>query len=317
MKTYLDCVPCFFRQALESSRRSGASKKTQKKVLDALVKTIPEISLKSSPPEMARVIHQQLRRITKKKDPYLKIKRQSNKIALGIYGKLKRRVTNSRNKLLTAVELAIAGNIIDYGAKNSLNIEAELARILNEENKVIREESKVIFDYDKFRSNLQRAETILYLADNAGETVFDRILIEEIKRADSNKKIIYAVKESPAINDALKEDAVACGLDKVAQVISSGSDAPGTILSLCSKNFLKIYRKADMVISKGQGNFEALSPPRRPVFFMFMVKCAVIAKVAGCNMGNIVLLYRTPKGKAGSESVRHKKISRKSITAKV
>ncbi|MCK5655532.1 MAG: DUF89 family protein, partial [Candidatus Aureabacteria bacterium] len=114
-------------------------------------------------------------------------------------------------------------------------------------------------------------------------------LIEEIKRIDRDKRIVYAVKEKPVINDALVEDACVCGIDKLAKVISSGSDAPGTVLSLCSKNFLRIYKKADMVISKGQGNFEALSTTKRQAFFLLMAKCPVIAKDVGCEVGDVIL----------------------------
>jgi len=291
MKTYLDCIPCFFRQALESARMSGANKKIQKQMLNEFARIIPNISLKSCPPEMARVIHRRLRKITKKKDPYLQIKRQSNIMALKVYDKLKRKVNHSQDKLLAAVELAIAGNIIDYGVKNSLDVDAELKKILNQENKTIKKENSRLFNYANFKTLLKSAKTILYLADNAGETVFDRVLIEEIKRSYKSKNIIYAVKEKPAINDALIEDAVTCGIDKIVRVISSGVDAPGTILSLCSKEFLKIYRGADMVISKGQGNFEALSRARRPIFFMFMAKCPVIAREVSCEIGDIVLSY--------------------------
>ncbi|MBN2483961.1 MAG: DUF89 family protein [Candidatus Omnitrophica bacterium] len=290
MKTYLDCIPCFFRQALESARMSGADEKKQKQIVDAVAKSILKISPEFCPPEMARIIHRELGKVTKIKDPYAQIKKKSNRLALGIYGKLKKRMDRSRDKLLVAVELAIAGNIIDYGVKNSLNVDAELARIIDEESRAIRKERKAIFDYVRFKRHLGRARTILYLADNAGETVFDRILIEEIKREDESKEIIYAVKEKPAINDALKEDAITCGIDKIATVISSGADAPGTVLPLCSKKFLKIFRSADMVISKGQGNFEALSGTSRLVFFMFMAKCAVIADEVGCDIGDIILL---------------------------
>ena len=197
-----------------------------------------------------------------------------------------------------ALELAIVGNIIDYGVKNSLDVDKELKRILNEENKIIRKETKATFDYPEFKRALNKARTILYLADNAGETVFDRVLLEEIKRLDKNKKIIYAVKEKPIINDALLADAYACGIDKVAEVISCGSDAPGTILSLCSKQFLKIHKKADMTISKGQGNFEALSRQSRPTFFLFIAKCPVIAKDAGCKIGDIILFCNSAKMKS-------------------
>ncbi|MEA3346641.1 MAG: ARMT1-like domain-containing protein, partial [Candidatus Auribacterota bacterium] len=254
-----------------------------------------EFPLTSSPPEMGKIIYGLAKRITQKNDPYAGIKEESNKLALSIYNKLKKKVSHSHDRLLMAVKLAIAGNIIDYGVKNSLNVDVELARILNEENKAINEENKSIFDYARFKSALKRAKTILYLADNAGETVFDRILIEEIKRIDRDKRIMYAVKEKPVINDALAEDACVCGIDKLAEVISSGSDAPGTVLSLCSKDFLAIYGKADMVISKGQGNFEALSREKRPIFFLFMAKCPVIAMDVGCDVGDVILFYHLGK----------------------
>lgn len=291
MKTYLDCIPCFFKQALEAARIAGADKRTQKKILDELAKVFPKFPLISSPPEMGKTIYGLVKRITGKKDPYARLKEKSNKLALNIYGKLKRKVDRSHSRLLMAVELAIAGNIIDYGVKNSLNVDAELARILDEENKAIKKESKAIFDYKSFKDVLSKAKTVLYLADNAGETVFDRILIEEIKRIDKDRKIVYAVKEKPVINDALIEDAYVCGIDKLAEIISSGSDAPGTVLSLCSKSFLNIYKKADMVISKGQGNFEALSQEKRAIFFLFMAKCPVIARDIGCKVGDVILFY--------------------------
>ncbi len=132
------------------------------------------------------------------------------------------------------------------------------------------------------------------LADNSGETVFDRILIEEIARRGVT--VTYAVKERPIINDALAQDAAACGIDRIARVISSGSDAPGTVLSLCSRGFLRELSDADMVISKGQGNFEALSSSaQRPVFFLFMAKCPVVARDVDCAIGDIILLRK--KGK--------------------
>jgi len=291
MKTYLDCIPCFFKQALEAARTAGASTKAQKKILDEMARILPKISLTSSPPEIGRVIYSLVSEITGRNDPYLKEKKRSNELALGIYDKLAQKLASAGDKLLFAVELAIAGNIIDYGVKNSLNVDAELVKILNKEEEVIKKESKAIFDYTRFKRVLRRAKNILYLADNAGEVVFDRILIEQIKDMDKDKEIIYAVKEKPVINDALRRDAVACGIKKIAQIVSSGSDAPGTVLSLCSNNFLSMYRRADMVISKGQGNFEALSKTKRSVFFLFMAKCPVIAKDVGCRVGDVILRY--------------------------
>ena len=294
MKTHLDCIPCFFKQALMAARHAGANPEQQKKVLDELGRLLPQFSLTISPPEMAReVYHLVVNTLGIKDDIYANIKKRSNKLALSIYDNLKNKVAYSKDRLLTAVELAIAGNIIDYGPKSNLNIDEEVKKILKEENKAITQESKRIFNYLKFRNATKKSKIILYLADNAGETVFDKILIEEIKKFNINVRVVYAVKEKPIINDALIEDAYQCGIDKVAEVISSGSDAAGTILSLCSKKFLALFTKANMVISKGQGNFEALSDAKRPIFFLFKAKCPVIAKEIKGSIGDMVLFANT------------------------
>ncbi len=175
MKTYLDCIPCFFRQALEGARIVNASPKRQKQIIDGFAERIPKISLRSSPPEIARIGYALLKKISPSGDPYRRIKQKSNRIALRQLKKLKHSVNRSQDRLLKALELAIAGNIIDFGVKNNLNIEEELKRILTEENKVIHKKS--IFHYSEFKRALKRAKNILYLADNAGEVVFDRILV--------------------------------------------------------------------------------------------------------------------------------------------
>ena len=292
MRTYLDCIPCFFKQALEAARLAGANPRMQKRIINELAKALPEFPLTSSPPEMGRIIYGTVNKITRKADPYKNIKAKSNRFALKLYGKLKDKVKRSEDRLLTAVELAIAGNIIDYGVKNSLDVDKELKKILQEEDKTIKKENESLFNYKRFKHALKKAKTILYLGDNAGETVFDRILIEEIKKLDKNKRIIYAVKKKPIINDALIEDARKCGIYKIAEIISSGLDIPGTVLPLCSKNFLEVYKNSDMIISKGQGNFESLSDEKKPIFFLFMAKCPVVAKDVGCKVGDVILLYK-------------------------
>jgi uncharacterized protein with ATP-grasp and redox domains len=291
MKTYLDCVPCFFRQALEAARTAGANQKTQNLILNEIARMLPEFPLGSPPPLIGRIVHGLVKTITQKDDPYAEIKAKSNTYAINFYSTLKKKVSASSDRLLMALELAIAGNIVDYGVKNSLDIEKELKKILNKEEITIKEENKKNFTYKHFRYMLNKSNTILYLADNAGETIFDRIFIEEIKKFYKNRKIIYAVKEKPIINDALIEDAYKCGIHKTAEIISCGSDAPGTVLSLCSKEFLKLYRRADMVISKGQGNYEALSGEKKIIFFLLMAKCTPVAQNVGCNIGDIIFFH--------------------------
>jgi uncharacterized protein with ATP-grasp and redox domains len=294
MKTYLDCIPCFFKQALEASRIAGADEKRQRQVLNAVAEVLPEFPLEASPPEMGRIIHDLVRRYTVVEDPYLEIKEQNNQLALSIYDRALNILDQAHDRLLKAVELAIAGNIIDYGVKNTLEVDLELEKVLSAERNTTRKEDRTFFDIDSFKASLTEARSILYLADNAGETVFDRILLEEIKRMDEDKAITYAVKEKPIINDALKKDALDCGIGEIAEIVSSGSDAPGTVPSLCSDEFMDRFRRAGMVISKGQGNFEGLSDSERSVFFLLMAKCPVIAADIGCRVGAIVLLHHSP-----------------------
>ena len=284
MKTYLDCIPCFFRQALDAGKLAGADEITQKAIIDEVSRAIADFPLDSTPPAMARIIYGIIREKTQKFDPFEGIKDKSNKLALALYPELKEKVKRAKDKLLTAVEIAIAGNVIDYGVKGSLNIEKELDKLFKENFK---KADKKIFDYAHFKKDVKKAKKILYIADNAGEVVFDRILIEQLNKL--GKKIIYAVRSKPAINDALMEDAITCGINKIALVIPSGSDAPGTILRYCTREFLKLYRNAKLIISKGQGNYETLSETKRPIYFLFKAKCPVIAGHIGCKLASMVL----------------------------
>lgn len=291
MRTYLDCIPCFYRQALETARLAGANEIVIKKIIDELSKLIPDFPLEASPPEMGRTIYALLRKITGVKDSFKEIKENSNKFALNLYPELKRKINNSEDRLLTAVKLSIAGNVIDYGVKNSINVEEEINKIFNEDFKSDNDNNKTIFKYQEFKEILSKVKHIIYLADNAGEVVFDRLLIEELTEK-LGKQVIYVVRDKPVINDALMEDAIFCGINKVAKVISSGSDAPGTILKHCSSEFIELYQNAELIISKGQGNYESLSEENKPIFFLFRAKCPVIAKDVGCKVGDMVLVGR-------------------------
>jgi len=291
MRTYLDCIPCFYRQALEAARLTGADEIVQKKIIDELSKLIPNFPLKASPPEMGRTIYALVSKIIGVKDPFKEIKESSNKMALSLYPELKQEINNSEDRLLTAVKLSIAGNVIDYGVKNSLNAEEEINKIFNKDFKNNNENNKTIFRYKEFKEILSKVNHIIYLADNAGEVVFDRLLIEELIEK-LGKQVIYVVRGKPIINDALIEDAIFCGINKVSKITSSGSDAPGTIMKYCSSEFIELYQNAELIISKGQGNYESLSEEDKSIFFLFKSKCPVIAKDIGCEVGDMVLKGR-------------------------
>ncbi|HAJ32869.1 MAG TPA: hypothetical protein DCK79_05810 [Candidatus Atribacteria bacterium] len=289
MKTYLDCIPCFYRQALDAARIAGTDEIIQKKIIDELSQLIPNFSLEIAPPEMGREIYSLVGKISGVKDPFKEIKENSNKFALKLFPKLKQEINNSEDGLLTALKLSIIGNIIDYGAKNSLDVPKEISYLFQGNFIINNENNSTTFKYNQFKESLNKTNTIIYLADNAGEVVFDRLLIEELVK-ELGKEVIYVVKGKPIINDALIEDALFCGINRTAKVISSGSDAPGTLLKYCSPEFIRLYQKAELIISKGQGNYESLSEEDKSIFFLFRAKCPVIAKDVGCKVGDMVLV---------------------------
>jgi uncharacterized protein with ATP-grasp and redox domains len=276
MKTYLDCIPCFMNQALRAARIATDDEKQIKTILDEVGMMLKNIPLDSSPPKSGRLIYNKVKKITGDQDPYKKIKKESTQKALSLYPYLKNRIEKSKDRLLTAIRIAIAGNIIDFGTNWDMDIENETYKVL--------EMNFAVCDFDGFKNKLDKVSNVLFLGDNAGECVFDRILIEEIK-----KPVTYVVRGVPIINDATYEDAVQAGIDRVATIISSGTDAPGTILETCNPEFKKIYKNSEFIISKGQGNYEALSKEKRPIFFLLKIKCNVVADDIGVNTGDIVL----------------------------
>jgi len=276
MKAYLDCYPCFFIQTLKTSRMITSDEREILQILNEVSSSIPKIPFGATPAEIGREVYRIISQKTGVEDPYREVKERCIHQALSLYPELKKLISSSKDRLMTAVRLSIAGNVIDFGANADFDLKRDIETILSQDFS--------INHYQKFCELLEKARKILYLADNAGETVFDRLLIEELHRP-----VIYAVREKPIINDATREDALLSGIDKVTEIISSGCDAPGIILKFCSDDFLKVYRSADMIISKGQGNYEGLSDENRPIFFLLKAKCQVIARDIGVEEGSIIL----------------------------
>ncbi len=229
-------------------------------------------------PMISRELHVLLKQYSKNSDPYKEIKKQSNDLVLGMYPDLKEILFQSENKFETALRLAIAGNIIDYGIGNHFDLQGTIDKVLNSEF--------AIDDSLELKQAISEAKTVLYLGDNCGELVFDKLFIEIIMHPN----LIYAVRGAPVINDATMADARYVGMDIVADVISNGYDAPSTILEHCSAEFLEVFNRADVIISKGQGNLEGLfGKTNKEVYFLLMVKCEVIADALGVKKGDFVV----------------------------
>lgn len=276
MKTWLDCYPCFLRQALSAARRAGASEKVQRHILQLTMEELQHIPDGATPPEMAWQVHRVVREQTETADPFQAAKQQATEEALGLYSHLKQLVETAKSPLEMAVRIAIAGNIIDLGAADSYDLRSNLEQALAQDF--------AINDLSALKQQLENVSSILYLADNTGETVFDRVLIETLQ-----KNVTYVVKAGPVINDATREDAVAAGLDKVADIIDNGSQAPGTLFSQCSADFKRLFDQAELIIAKGQGHYESLSDVPGPIFFLLKAKCGVIARNLDVAVGDIVV----------------------------
>ncbi len=285
MKIYLGCIPCFARQAVEAAKMSTNNPATREKIVREALKKAAAIPFDKTPPHMGMEIHRIIRRTVGDTDPYKELKDRYNKKAIDIYGELKKLVQESDNRLETAVRIAIAGNIIDFGITTTDSI-IHLTEVVEETLK----KPFAINDFEQFSREIEKANRILYLADNAGEILFDRILIEEIP--DYTRKVTVAVKGHPVINDATIEDARQVGLTDLVRVIENGSDAPGTILETCSREFIEEIEHSDLVISKGQGNYETLSESKYNVYFLLKAKCPVIAVDLGVEVGDIIIKKR-------------------------
>lgn len=283
MKAQLDCIPCFLKQSLEAARMATNNIDIQKKVMNEVQAYLQQVTFEDSPPILSKEVHHIIRTITKNNDPYNQVKQTSNKQAEKMVSSLQKQVNTSEDGLLLAIKLAIVGNVIDFGTMNRFNVQDMIKQALDKDF-----DAK---DYPIFKETLEQSSTILYLADNAGEIYFDKLLLEKIH--EMGKKITYVVKENPIINDALFEDVIDAEIDKLATIISCDrnqrTSAPGVVLSFASDEFKQLYESSDMVISKGQGNYEGLSNTQRRVFFLLVAKCPLVANNLHEPLGKLIL----------------------------
>lgn len=276
------------------ARLNNCSADQQLQILQAVASVIAGLDVSKSPPASAQPIYQKIAEITGCEDPYYQKKITSNEQAIKVVAGLRQEIEGTDHELFSAIRFAIAGNIIDYGAFETFDIEAALERSRIES--LVVDDSALLSDAIE---RLTKESKVLYLTDNCGEIVYDGLLLRYLHQLGAD--ITIAVKDGPIINDALVEDALVAGLDKFGRIITNGGRFPGTELEQCSPEFLDIFKKADMVISKGQGNFESLSEVDRDVFFLLTIKCAVaaqhMAQLSGvdddllCGNGEMAVYY--------------------------
>ncbi len=280
MQTALECIPCFVRQALEAARFVTDDPALHERLLREVLGTTARMDMSHCPPVVACQIHRTLRDMTGVADPYSAIKDRFNRMALDMLPELSAMIAESQDPFGLAVRLSIAGNVIDLGVDGGITESIARQSIKNTLHEPFEG------DTNELKQSIDAADRILYLADNAGEIVFDRLLIEQMP----TDRVTLVVRGGPILNDATIEDARSAGMCELVEVIDNGSDAPGTVLEDCSEAFKKRFAQANLVISKGQGNFETLSDNQANISFMFKVKCPVIASHTGYAMGTHVLM---------------------------
>ncbi len=280
MKTYLDCVPCFLRQSLEAARIVSQDVQLHERTVREVLRLAAELDLGESPPFVAQRIHRRLRELTGAEDPYRSAKTRFNRMAMDALPRLAELVQESEDPLLAAAKLAVVANAIDMGVSSSIT-DDDVRRALCGASAV-----ETFGDWVAFRAAAAKAEHILYLTDNAGEIAVDRLAIEQL----GPHRVTVAVRGTPVLNDATMDDAREVRMHELVEVIDNGSDAPGTILADCSESFRRRFERAQLIIAKGQGNFETLSGVASNIAFWFKVKCPVVSSSIGVPLGTHALL---------------------------
>ncbi len=281
MKTCLDCIPCFVRQTLDSCRMITSDEVKIRRMLEQILAFLSGADFDRPPPVIVAAIHRIIRRELGNPDPYRSLKKKSTKKALELSEKAEKMIDVHEDPFAAAVRFAIAGNILDFGAKASWDESRVLESFRVALAKPIKNDLTQLLG-----ERLAKAKNVLVLGDNAGEAVFDRILIS---RFPGKPVVHYAVKGTPVINDVTEEDARDAGIHRVATIISNGTDIPGTNLIDTSGEFQALFRTADVVISKGQGNFETLNEEQREIFFILQIKCESLARRTGFESGDWIV----------------------------
>ncbi len=289
MKVYYECAACFLRQTREALDLATDDEYMKMDITEKVLKLVSETYRRGAVSNVIGTeVHRTIKNETGNQDPYSREREMSNDIALDFLPQVEK-ILGDKNDLENCVKIAIAGNIIDFGALGlDMDMESLIIKTM--------EKDPTINNSNELENELKISKTVLYLADNIGEIVFDKILIEKINEYDVD--VTVALKEKPILNDACIDDALRIGLDKVARLTSTGTDSIGVIESDVSPEFMDLFNKSDMVIAKGLGNYEGLGEmdlEDKPVYCLLNAKCKPVARDIGVNLGDNIVLKLNPK----------------------
>ena len=277
METSLDCVPCIVNSFLRLLELESLSKGKKEQAMRRLLKFIADADYQKSPPALGKEMHKMFREQLNNPDPYKKIKLKYNRMILNMYSDFEYKVASAKDPFDMAMRLAIAGNVIDFGPQDQLDIVDTINRVVN--SRIDIDDSKML------RKDLESANMILYVGDNCGEIVMDKLFLKTINLSN----MYFAVRGGPVLNDVTIEDAKMVGIDKIAKIISTGDDAPGAVWDFTSNEFKQIFNRADVIISKGQGNLEGLMGLTNNIYYLLVTKCDRISNMLETKKGEFVV----------------------------
>lgn len=275
------CIGCIVNQSCKVANAIHADQTLSHQLTSTVENMSKSFSFELTPPEIAADVYEKMAQIANKSDLYDEVKEHSTTKALSFIPLLKERLLQSDNKLLTATKIAVAGNVIDLAAEVEFDLHEELENIFH-----------IDFahnDFEAFEVRLQSADKVLIIGDNVGEHIFDYLFIETLQELYPEKEFSYMVRGNPIINDVTIKEAKEAGFDKLCNLVDSGVNTPGFTYSRATKEAQTLFESADIVISKGMGNYECMSPPKREnICFLLKVKCSVVAASLGKNIGDII-----------------------------
>ena len=278
MKTHLECLPCTVNSYLRLADTGVVPTEKKEELMRQLLSFLSEADYNYSPPEMGAELHRMIRKSLQNPDPYLKIKKEYNQMMLDLYPSFTEMVEQSHTPFDTAMRLAIGGNVIDFGAKYQFDVMETIHSAMESE--------LAIDDSASLQEALGNAQSLLYIGDNCGEIVLDKIFLEHLNVPEK----IFVVRGAPIINDITLDDARMVGMDKVARVVSTGDDSPGAVWERSSEEFRRLFNEADVIISKGQGNLEGLIERKhKNLYYLLVTKCELIAERIGTQKGSFVV----------------------------
>ncbi len=278
------CVVCILNQVLRVADHLNLDEEQKNLIMQRSLEKAAEIQFTDfTAPQYSEMFYQIAAEVSGNPDPYKELRRQQNHMVMDAVPLFQEKIEAAKDPLLTAGYFALLGNIIDYGGVQIFNTD-DIFKKCDHINITIN-------DYPQFKDRLANAKKVLILSDNAGEAVFDKLFIQQMKHHNPNAEIFYGVRSKPAINDIIMEDALYIGIDQVATLIETGASCAGTIVPEAPQDFKDIYYNADIIISKGQGNYETLEPQPENILYIFKVKCDIVSKFSNLKLGSLIFAF--------------------------